>query len=163
MKLDWSRRGTGDGMCARGIDYAGASLQSAGGNIILEANLRSITGTINAGSGTFYQEGAFDDTNFTSSTTQHSTYIRVDLPVVNVYSTEVIVSLPGKPNVDLTFAKPFSDPAVQTATAPRQVQGAAWPSVLAFVGKGQKLAWGTSDAKTGVLKLYDQGSAGATQ
>jgi hypothetical protein len=45
--------------------------------------------------------------------------------------------------------------ASQKFPAPRQVQGAAWPSVLAFVGKGQKLAWGTSDAKTGVLKLYD--------
>jgi hypothetical protein len=26
---------------------------------------------------------------------------------------------------------------------------------LAFVGKGQKLAWGTSNGDAGVLKLYD--------
>jgi len=39
--------------------------------------------------------------------------------------------------------------------APREVAGAAAPSVLAFVAKGQKLAWGTSDANTGVLKFYD--------
>jgi hypothetical protein len=43
----------------------------------------------------------------------------------------------------------------QKLNAPRETPGAAAPSVLAFVGKGQKLAWGTSSGETGVLKLYD--------
>ena len=44
--------------------------------------------------------------------------------------------------------------AGQKLTAPREIQGAATPSVLAFVGKGQKLAWGTG-GDAGVLKFYD--------
>jgi hypothetical protein len=43
----------------------------------------------------------------------------------------------------------------QKFKAPRETPGAAAPSVLAFVGKGQKLAWGTTAGDTGVLKLYD--------
>jgi len=38
--------------------------------------------------------------------------------------------------------------------APKEAAGAAPPSVLAFVAKGKKLAWGTS-GDNGVLKLYD--------
>jgi hypothetical protein len=93
---------------------AGASLQSAGGKIMVEGDTLSSTtiGAINAGSGTVFLT---NHTNFSTSSRTQYTYLRVDLPVVHVYSTEVIVSLPGKPNVDLTFAKPFSDPAVQTA------------------------------------------------
>jgi hypothetical protein len=44
--------------------------------------------------------------------------------------------------------------AGQKFTAPRETAGAAAPSVLAFVGRGQKLAWGVSNADSGVLKLY---------
>jgi hypothetical protein len=43
----------------------------------------------------------------------------------------------------------------QKFTAPREILGAGAPSVLAFVGKGQKLAWGTSKGDSGVLKFYD--------
>ncbi|MDB5295331.1 MAG: hypothetical protein JWO31_1314 [Phycisphaerales bacterium] len=39
--------------------------------------------------------------------------------------------------------------------APRAVMGATAPSVLAFVGRGRKLAWGVSNADSGVLKFYD--------
>jgi len=45
--------------------------------------------------------------------------------------------------------------AGQKLKAPREVPGAAAPSVLAFVGKGQKLAWGVSNADSGDLKIYD--------
>jgi hypothetical protein len=42
-------------------------------------------------------------------------------------------------------------------SAPRETHGAGSPSVLAFVAQGRKLAWGTSDAKSGVgvLRFYD--------
>src|SRR5262249_17253721 len=43
----------------------------------------------------------------------------------------------------------------QKFTAPQETRGAAAPNVLAFVGRGQKLAWGTSSGDAGVLKLYD--------
>jgi hypothetical protein len=49
---------------------------------------------------------------------------------------------------------------VEKFTAPRESIGAASPSVLAFVAKGQKLAWGTSNADSGVLKFYDLKPAG---
>lgn len=45
--------------------------------------------------------------------------------------------------------------AGQKFAAPQETGGAAAPSVLAFVGKGQKLAWGAANAESGVLKLYD--------
>jgi DNA-binding beta-propeller fold protein YncE len=45
--------------------------------------------------------------------------------------------------------------AGQKFATPRETQGAAPQSVLAFVGKGRKLAWGTSGTDSGVLKLYD--------
>src|SRR5207245_6002996 len=46
--------------------------------------------------------------------------------------------------------------AGQKLTATSKTAGAATPSVLAFVGKGQKLAWGTSSkGDAGVLKIYD--------
>jgi S1-C subfamily serine protease len=45
--------------------------------------------------------------------------------------------------------------ASQKFAAPQQTPGAAAPSVLAFVGRGQKLAWGTSSGDAGVLKFYD--------
>lgn len=45
--------------------------------------------------------------------------------------------------------------ATQKFTAPRETQGAAAPSVLAFVGNGQKLAWGVSNGDVGVLKIYN--------
>jgi len=45
--------------------------------------------------------------------------------------------------------------AGQQFTAPRETLGAGAPSVLAFVGKGTKLAWGTSDANSGMLRFYD--------
>jgi hypothetical protein len=43
----------------------------------------------------------------------------------------------------------------QKIKAPREAAGASAPSVLAFVGKGQKLAWGVSNADSGELKIYD--------
>jgi hypothetical protein len=44
----------------------------------------------------------------------------------------------------------------QKLTAPSKTAGAATPSVLVFVGKGQKLAWGSSSkGDAGVLKIYD--------
>jgi hypothetical protein len=43
----------------------------------------------------------------------------------------------------------------QKFTAPLETKGDEMPSVLAFVGKGQKLAWGVSGPDAGVLKLYD--------
>ena len=45
--------------------------------------------------------------------------------------------------------------AGQKFTAPLETRGAATASVLAFVGKGRKLAWGTSSGGRGVLKFYD--------
>jgi hypothetical protein len=101
---------------------AGASLVSDGGNITLSSNGPEIDGTLSAGSGIVTLQGVLGggDTDFsisyTYSTTHHTTVTRVDLPVINVYSTTVIVSLPGMPKAeDLTFAKPFTDPAVQAA------------------------------------------------
>jgi hypothetical protein len=44
---------------------------------------------------------------------------------------------------------------VEKFSAPRKVPGAAVPSVLAFVGKGQKLAWGVTSGDTGTLVFYD--------
>jgi outer membrane protein assembly factor BamB len=44
---------------------------------------------------------------------------------------------------------------VEKFAAPQEVAGAATPSVLAFVAKGRKLAWGTSRGDVGVLKFYD--------
>jgi hypothetical protein len=45
--------------------------------------------------------------------------------------------------------------AGQKLNAPRETHGSAAPSVLAFVGKGQKVAWGVSNADSGELKIYD--------
>jgi hypothetical protein len=47
--------------------------------------------------------------------------------------------------------------AGQKIPSPRESAGALAPAVLAFVGKGRKLAWGTSDprADSGVLKFYE--------
>ncbi len=45
--------------------------------------------------------------------------------------------------------------AGQKFIAPQQAVGAAAPSVLAFVGQGQKLAWGNSKGDAGMLKIYD--------
>jgi len=39
--------------------------------------------------------------------------------------------------------------------APRETLGAATPSVLAFVGRGEKLAWGATNGDMGTLKIYD--------
>ena len=41
--------------------------------------------------------------------------------------------------------------SVQKFTAPKEAN----PSVLAFVGKGKKLAWGNNSGDSGVLKFYD--------
>jgi hypothetical protein len=99
---------------------AGASLLSAGGNITLSSEGLVPDGTLSAGSGIVTLQdlpfGLGRVSGFTNSTTNHTTVVRVDLPVINVYSTTVVVSLPGMPKaVDLTFAKPFTDPAVQAA------------------------------------------------
>jgi hypothetical protein len=45
--------------------------------------------------------------------------------------------------------------SVQKFAAPKEEAGATTPSVLAFVAKGKKLAWGSTSGDTGVLKLYD--------
>jgi hypothetical protein len=45
--------------------------------------------------------------------------------------------------------------AGQKFTAPRETAGAGTPSVLAFVGKGKKLAWGNTQGDAGALKFYD--------
>jgi hypothetical protein len=45
--------------------------------------------------------------------------------------------------------------AGQKFNAPREAPGAAAASVLAFVGKGKKLAWGASSGDAGVLKIYE--------
>jgi hypothetical protein len=43
----------------------------------------------------------------------------------------------------------------QKLKSPQSTPGAASPNVLAFVGRGQKLAWGTSSGEKGVLRIYD--------
>jgi hypothetical protein len=43
----------------------------------------------------------------------------------------------------------------QKIASPLETPGAAAPSVLAFVAKGKKLAWGTTNGEKGVLKFYD--------
>ena len=43
----------------------------------------------------------------------------------------------------------------QRISTPKTVFGAGAPSVLAFVGRGEKLVWGVSTADSGVLKFYD--------
>jgi hypothetical protein len=45
--------------------------------------------------------------------------------------------------------------SVQKFTAPKEGAGAAPPSVLVFVAKGKKLAWGNNSGDSGVLALYD--------
>ncbi len=50
-------------------------------------------------------------------------------------------------------AKSFE--SVQKIAAPKEVNGATTPSVLTFVAKGKKLAWGTTTGDNGVLTLYD--------
>ena len=45
--------------------------------------------------------------------------------------------------------------SVQKFAAPKEAAGANPPSVLAFVAKGKKLAWGSNAGDTGVLKIYD--------
>ena len=44
---------------------------------------------------------------------------------------------------------------LQKFPAPKEAIGATPPIVLAFVGKGKKLAWGSNAGDTGVLKIYD--------
>jgi hypothetical protein len=44
---------------------------------------------------------------------------------------------------------------VQKFAAPKEAAGATTPSVLAFVAKGKKLAWGTTSGDAGILKLYE--------
>ncbi len=45
--------------------------------------------------------------------------------------------------------------SVQKFAAPKEVPGASTPSVLTFVAKGKKLAWGITSGDTSLLKLYD--------
>lgn len=44
--------------------------------------------------------------------------------------------------------------AGQKIDAPKGIEGPNAPSVLAFVGKGQKLAWGRANPDSGMLKIY---------
>lgn len=44
---------------------------------------------------------------------------------------------------------------IQKFDAPKQAAGATPPSVLAFVAKGKKLAWGVNSGDVGVLKLFE--------
>ena len=54
-----------------------------------------------------------------------------------------------------TLFKDKAYTSVQTFAAPMNTDGATPPSVLAFVAKGKKLAWGNSSGDAGVLTLYD--------
>jgi hypothetical protein len=67
------------------------------------------------------------------------------------------------PNLPLLFACTGGEGSVFSAksyapvekfASPRATPGAAAASVLAFVAKGKKLAWGTTSGDSGVLKLY---------
>ncbi len=44
---------------------------------------------------------------------------------------------------------------IEKISSPRETPGAGSPSVLAFVAKGTKLAWGTTSGDAGVLKFVD--------
>ena len=45
--------------------------------------------------------------------------------------------------------------AGQKLAAPRDVAGASTPSVLAFVGRGQRLVWGVTANDVGTLRFYN--------